>query len=1000
VSGNCTNGIIFTVERSTTNSPLSVWLPIGVYTGAPLIDSGLPLSQTTYYYRVTLSGQGVLNCTMNCQNPTVAAATSPQCCAYTMNLPNPAPVVPPGQSSVTFNVTFTANLNGCLADSPPATITSVTTTQPGVTVTIGAGSGTPANYVIPVTLSNIDTSLSLSLNIEAVVTCSGVILRRNNYAFAAQPSCCGASSITPGSLNSPNRLYPNYPNVLPNVVPGTVFMNGTIADPLFAGLKPPIPSSTPFNSFSAWSTANDSAVITPIPGTEDEYQLNITIPIPNTCGGNQFDLVIKEMFGAWIDNQTDSPNLHDVINSRYSKLRMIMPNYHSLFNNVDTFWHHYPETPPSLPGNARQVLAVYGGPTFGTYPHYPLSNTPTTTPYIISHTVSGGTFNPTNGAVTIFSNTIFTLSLRMRFPIQKGQGVSPQLRSLGSTFVDNQYLSSKYDRYFSLELLPSGSNPSCNAQGFTCFRLNHCNQKLRGTITGLSGGVNINAVKVWNGGGLNSLTPTLNIPATVEPTGKGRVTREFSINGDGEAVLFQLNRDKDYNVPTDHIPMVNNHWYAETTATTGPATEVSIFSNKEAFRQGAYVPFRLINFSQPGFNNRVVNLAVPTYSHLISYELTKLIETNFTTIFPASNVGAWSTLGNGTTGFSAGGTPTLFPANAYTIDMNMNPIIDFLKSRLVDANDMAPCCGFNFSSFKLSLLLYMEVGVMHGYAYDSTKIKKGRGRFVPLSTSATGITPEIDTFVTAPTALVVELDINLNTKVINNITYREKQLISTHTLPLITADMVSCAGYGYTLVNQMPMNKAWRIQPFDISITQPIPNILRFTNSSPIQTISHPNRPGGFKPLRSASQVPVTNYMDVLFLCPNLMITTMNLCPRYSAAPDLTNFECNCDYNNTIYSPLGNNSEVHVINPRIKGEVISSIGRALSNTAWGGQSFGAYKPPVAAAASPITINGVTFSLTEFKATLTSPYCNITTLPIALSVLARDFPNPGRADFLL
>jgi hypothetical protein len=996
VSGNCTNGIIFTVERSTTNSPLSVWLPIGVYTGTPIIDAGLPLSQTTYYYRVALSGQGVFNCTMNCQNPTIAAATARQCCEYTMNLPNPAPVVPPGQSSVTFNVTFTANLNGCLADSPPVTITSVTTTQAGVTATIGAGSGTPSNYVIPVTLSNINTNYALSINVEAVITCSGTILRRNNYGFIAQPSCCASGNVPNGIIDSPNRLMPNYPSVTPAATPGIMRTDNISPDPLYAGIKPAIANLEPMQSLTSWSVSNESAVITPIPGTEDEYQINISTPIPDNCGGNTFYLVFKELHGSRIVNEMDNPTLWNKPNSRYSKKRMIIPNYRALLDNDDTFWMHYPEITGGTPPNARNVLAVYGGTPFGTYPHYPLSNTPTNTPYIISHTVSGGTFNPTNGAITIFSNTMFTLSLRMRFPMQKGQGVGPALRSCDDSYGNDEYLTSKYDRYFTCEFVPYNMPTLCTLKVFGCFRLNHCNQKLRGTITGSSGGVAVNAVKVWNGGGMNSLTPAITLGGVYDAIGKGYVTREFSVAGDGAAALFQLNRDRKSKAANNDAYDINNHIHSQT---EGIPTEIEIFNNKEAFRQGCIVPFRVMEYSQPGLNNRVVNLALPNYAHLISYELTKLIETNFTTIFPASNVGAWSTFGNGTTGFSAGGTPTLFPVNAYTIDMNMNPIIDFLKSRLVDANDMAPCCGFDFSSFKLSLLLYMEVGVMYGYTYNTVKISKGRGRFNPFGNVYVH-TDTFDTVVAAPTALVVELDINLNTKVINSITYRDKQLISTFTNPIGTVDDVSCVGYGHTLINQLGRNNAWRVQPFDLSITQPSSNVLRFTNSTPIQTLSHPNRSNGFKPLRRKSQVSFESDTSVLFLCPNLLITTMNLCPRYSTPSNTTSLECNCDYTGTVYNTLGNNSENHIINPRIKGEVVSGIARLSSSSDWGGHAILGLAPPGGAPAYHTRLGGVTFSFTEYKATLTSPYCNITTLPIALSVLARDFPNPGRADFLL
>lgn len=998
ITANCLPGLTYTLERSTL--PNGVWTVVGTWTGSPISDTLLPLSQTTYYYRIVISGASGAGCFLNCVNPTTASVTRPNCCALSIQMPGDTVngfTAPPytynsGTGVFTFSF-FIVNSSGtgCIASTPPSTITVTNSQVTTQSVTPVGWIGGNLRYQYDVTVSGINPTQALDVNITGNSLCDTNRIPTRILTLPQLPNCCSETEIrnNPPILNpsTSNRLYDEPTSVSLIGYPMKVSIPG--GDRPYFGLN--VVGGIGLMSTSGSNFLfNDSILIKPVSGTEDEFDIEIRFQGLNNCGGNSYRCQLTELYGrntCCVIGPSLEQNLTNT--SRYDKDGVTANEFAPLLASDDTFWTGFRDTYSATQSNALRVYNNNPTNTILPVPVYNLSNIPQPNPhhYIISMNITGGgTTNPATASFAIPTGVgNCTLTIRFKFHLQKGQGLGAYLRD-GDGQILNQSLAS-YDRYFQIDIVPTGGSGCDTNAKSGAFRLPACNQNtLRGTITGSSGGVLVNARPVNNGGGLDSLTPTFSrtVPTITPPTGV--IVREWEQTGSGRANLFTINRL----ASTTLINTNGNYMYDVFYNQVGnPITD--LFINKEAFQQMAKLPYRVSDFLEVGQRrNRVGWLNVPRYAHLISYELAKVVESNFNTIFPLTNTGFWSGVGNGSSPLTGAFTA---PIDSFIIDMNLNPIINFLQSRI--GIDFQPCCGFDVSSFKLSLVLFSEVSTLAGFMWSNVSGTQmwhglGYGQIPGL-----GGNPPIEQYVISPSNLVVEVDLDLVSGTINGIKYRDKVLIST------CADTNShIFSAGHRVGTETTRTTAWRLDDYTINITEVSPNVLRFRNTSVIDIVSTTDRIGIY-PLKTPSIFTTPERLDIRrkFIATNLVLTTMNICPEYSTGSTTEINNCNCDYTGTVYNSLGV-SPAHIINPRIKGEIVSRP--TTTNTA----DFGNGGLPQVLAAAGHFPNGASeinkVSVGENKAIYTSPYCNILTPSIKLNVLSHRINgfSTGQADFIL
>ena len=903
-----------------------------------------------------------------------------------------------GTGVLTFSVYINNTTgNGCILSTPPVALNITNSQSVPASITPVGWNSSYTRYQYDVSITFPDTGDAISVIIAAISLCNNAPLPGKTLTIVQTPNCCRQPDVEPNppTLNSTavTRLYQD---VNASVLASAPLISAWT--PSLHNRRIPIQESPTF-LYQSDSAApggfiyNDSMVLHPVPGTEDEFTLEVNFSGLNNCGGNRYRIEFYEMYGI---NHCCSP-INRPIETKaspsqetYCKPGVTASEFQPLLANVDTFWHDFKSVVQPYPSNAIRTFTNNPTNTTLPVPNYLISNVPQPSShhYIVSMTITGGgTVNPANATFSIPNgNGNCTLSMRMKFHIQQGQGIAPNTR-----YGTNPLLRFGWDRWFEIRIIPLQSSPCDWTVRRGYFRLPACNQRLRGTITGSFGGVTVNAVPVNNGGGLNSLTPTAyrNYGSSAHYSG---IVREWEQFGAGKASLFRINRFYENNTAKS---VWGNTMY-DFNPGVSSGYETQIFKHKEAFQVLHKLPFRVSDYTDANPDdgrNRVSALLPPIHSHLISYEIAKIVEENFNVIFPLSNTGFWQSVGDGQNPLSGAFTA---PANSFITAIELAPIISYLAARV--PLDFSPCCNVDAANFKLTLVFYSEVSRLLNYLKPTPTQNIIRNGLGPgYFGGSGGGTSSFDDWIVSPSNFVVELTINLNTQAITNIAYRDRVLIATLNGNATTGFSMFSAGY-IPGSNETPTTNAWRLDAYTMQVTQLSATSIQMTNSSPINIVTQNDRIGIY-PLKTPSIIPQPQHGDRRrkFICNNLVITTLNLCPKYSTGTRTDINDCNCDYTGTIYNALGN-SPAHVLNPRIKGEAVTRPSTMLLNDlANGAASFGDIL-----AETFLTVGKPYTPIIEKKALITSSYCCILTPAIKLNVLSHRVNNSfvGQADFIL
>jgi hypothetical protein len=861
---------------------------------------------------------------------------------------------------------------------------------------------------------------------DSTSLCDNSTLPRKFFTVERVPICCPPGSSLGNDrhgFNHPvaNRLYAwgNYPITHSYVRDATGHpydVNQHLAfSAAYYGLHPP----AQYSDFTE-ITYYEGGTLMPSGANDDIYTLTVELKPNSTCGGNVYEckfleLVERPLGSGNLDVTQSTPLLpssqgdDSLNNAGFRKLSIIQNTYHTALSNSDTFWTDLdnPQTQSAAPGNIFRFF--FASPNPQTPPKYQMTGVATPPPHhlqllSITNSQPGGSINVAQGLIQLpnpVGNSVLTFQIRVG--VQPGQGYAPHVRTHEGVTPSN-WLSGN-DRLFMLVLIPRGSTTYCDRKILTgFFKLCACNQNsIRGTIPSTT------AIPVGNG---NSGTLTFGFTGG-RPSSVSNVREADMHPTNGKANLIRCNRytitpskglqttsGKEMlkpSAPFDFVP-VNTYAIPGVPGSTNIPAVLSIETTftrafsytpdlRDCFHLSPALPYRVSIVNGSNFTNRVSAFTTPKFSHLISYEIAKIIESQFNTIFPASNQGFWNAFGNGTATMPAG----TYPANSYDIRMDINPIISYLQARI--PIDFKPCCGFSLTDFRITIVLFSEVGNTSGFFVHQNTLPM---QYDFVSKGLGGNT--VAEMVCSPSNFVLEISLNLTNGTVNSFTYRN-EVLATHTTS-VSLMHAFCPLYNPT--SDVHRTMFCRRQPFEIEVTQPTPGVFRFRNSSPI-LIEAPADRIGFYPLKTRQWLPnwAQNETRIKLYATNMYITTMNLCPGWSSGGvgNVTVEDCNYDYSaSPIYGALGT-SAAHIINPRIKAELVTDGGQmnAANIGSTGVRPF---------------VNGLAFreffadpdayAVMERKAVFTSPYCNILTPIIKLNRLAylKNPSNHGVADIFI